>query len=46
MHLMEKGAIPMVVVVHVDDIFSVGLKSRCETFGRDSNKNVPISNFG
>ena len=46
MRLMEKGAIATVVVVHVDDIFSVGLKNRCEKFGRDSNKTFLISNFG
>ena len=46
MRLVEKGAIATVVVVHVDDIFSVGLKSRCEKFGRGLNENVPISNFG
>ena len=46
MRLMEKGAIGTVGVVHVDDIFSVGLKSWCEKFGRDLNENVPISNFG
>ena len=45
MRLVEKGAIATVVVVHVDDIFSVGLKSRCEKFGRGLNENVPISNF-
>ena len=44
MRLMEKEAIAMVVVVHVDDIFSIGLKSRCE--GRDLNEYVPISNLG
>ena len=46
MRLMEKGAIAMVVVVHVDDIFSIGLKSRCEKFGRDLDECVPISNLG
>ena len=46
MRLMEKGAIAMVVVVHVDDIISIGLKSRCEKFGRDLNEYVPISNLG
>ena len=34
MRLMEKGTIAMVVVVHVDDMFSTGLKSRREKLGR------------
>ena len=35
-----------VVVVHVDDIFSIGLKSRCDKFGVDLNRYVPITNLG
>ena len=35
----------MVVVVHVDDIFSIGLKRRCDTFGVDLNRYVPITNL-
>ena len=46
MRLMEEEAIVMVIVVHVDDSFSIGLKSRCEKFGRDLNERVSISNFG
>ena len=46
MRFMEKGAMTMVVVVHVDNIFSIGLKSRCGKFGRDLNEYVPISNLG
>ena len=30
MRLMKKRDIAMVVVVHVDDIFYVGLKTRCD----------------
>ena len=30
MRLVEDGAVVMVVVVHVDDIFSIGRKVRCD----------------
>lgn len=46
MRLVEDGAVTMVVVVHVDDIFSIGRKSRCDQFGVDLNRYVPISNLG
>ena len=46
MRLMEKGAIAMVAVVHVDGVFYIGLKSRREKFGMDLNEYVPISNLG
>ena len=36
----------IIVVVHVDDIFSIGLKSRCDKFGVDLNRYVPITNLG
>lgn len=36
----------MVVVVHVDDIFSIGRKSRCDQFGKDLNRYDPITNLG
>ena len=46
MRLVENGTVSMGVVVHVDDIFSVGRKSRCDQFGRDLNQYVPITNLG
>ena len=46
MRLVEDGEVSMVVVVHVDDIFSIGLKSRCDQLGRDLNQYVPITNLG
>ncbi|CAB1120305.1 unnamed protein product [Ectocarpus sp. CCAP 1310/34] len=46
MRLIESGVVTMVVVIHVDDIFSIGLKSRCDQFGVDLNRYVPISNLG
>ena len=36
----------MVVVVHVDDTFCIGRKSKCDQFGRDLNQYVPITNLG
>ena len=46
MRLIEHNVVVMVVVVHVDDIFSIGLKSRCDKFGVDLNRYVPITNDG
>ena len=46
MRLVEDGMVSMVVVVHVDDIFAVGRKSRCDQFGKDLNQYVPITNLG
>ena len=31
-HLFEEGCVAIIAVVHVDDIFAVGLKSRCDIF--------------
>ena len=45
MRLIEHNVVVMVVVVHVDDIFSIGLKSRCDKFGVDLNRYVPITNL-
>ena len=44
--LVEDGVVSMVVVVRVDDIFSIGRKSRCNQFGRDFNQYVSITNLG
>ena len=46
MRLVENGSTTMVVLIHVDDIFSIGRKSRCDQFARDLNEYVPISNLG
>ena len=32
--------------MHVDDIFAVGLKSRCDAFRNESNQMVPVKNLG
>ena len=44
--LVEKGRIAIIVVVHVDDIFAVGLKSRCDVFRDELNRMVPVKNLG
>ena len=36
----------IVTVVHVDDLFAVGLKARCGQFCEDLNRIVPINNLG
>ena len=46
MRLIEHSVVVMVVVVLVDDIFSIVLKSRCDKFGVDLNRYVPITNLG
>ena len=42
--LVERVAI--IAVVHVDDIFAVGLESRCDVFRDDLNPMVPVKNLG
>lgn len=44
--LIEGGKVVMLLVVHVDDIFAVGEKDRCEKFGEDLNKFVPVKSLG
>ena len=36
----------MILLVHVDDIFAVGKKERCDHFGEDLNRMVPVKNLG
>ena len=36
----------MTIVVHVDDIFAAGEKARCDQFGRDLDRMVPVKNLG
>ena len=35
------GIVVLILVVHVDDIFAVG-KERCDQFGEDMNRMVPV----
>ena len=46
LRLVESGSAPIVTVVHVDDIFAVELKARCDQFCEDPNRLVPINNLG
>ena len=44
--LVEKGRVAIIAVVHVDGIFAVGLKSRCDVFRDELNRMVPAKNLG
>ena len=39
--LIQGGIVVLILVVHVDDIFAVG-KERCDQFGEDVNRMVPV----
>ena len=43
--LIRGGMVVLILVVHVDDIFAVG-KERCDQFGEDLNRMVPVKNLG
>ena len=43
--LIRGGIVVLIVVVHADDIFAVG-KERCDQFGEDFNRMVPVKNLG
>ena len=44
--VVEEGRVAIIAVVHVDDIFAVGLKSRCDGFRDELNRMVPVKNLG
>ena len=44
--LVGEGRVAIFAVVHVDDIFAVGLKSRCDVFRDGLNRMVPVKNLG
>ena len=44
--LVEEGRVAIIAVVHVNDIFAVGLKSRCDAFRDELNQMVPFKNLG
>ena len=44
--LVEEGRVAITAVVHVDDIFAVGLQSRCDVFREELNRMVPVKNLG
>ena len=43
--LIRGGIVVLILVVHVDDIFAVGKKERCDQFGEDLNRMVPGKNL-
>ena len=45
LRLVESGSVSIVTVMHVDDIFAVGLKARCDQFCEDPNRLLPINNL-
>ena len=44
--LVQKGRVAIIAAVHVDDIFAVGLKSRCDVLRDKLNLMVPTKNLG
>ena len=44
--LVEGGEVVLLLVVHVDDIFAVGTKERCDQFGKDLGEYVPVKSLG
>ena len=44
--LVEERCVEIIAVVHLDDIFAVGLKSRCDVFRDELNRMVPVKNLG
>ena len=44
--LVENGNVSIMAVVHVDDIFAAGRKSRCDQMCDELNMLVPINNLG
>ena len=44
--LVEGGKVAMYLVVHVDNIFAVGKKGRCDQFDKDLRRLVPVKSLG
>ena len=44
--LIENGRVAITAVVHVDDIFAVGKKKRCDRLCADLNRTIPVKNLG
>ena len=44
--MVEEGRVVIIAVAHVDDIFAVGLNSRCDLFRDELNRMVPVKNLG
>ena len=43
---LVEGKVALLLVVHVDGIFAVGKKERCDRFGVDLGKYVPVKALG
>ena len=43
--LIKEWIVTMTIVVHVDDMFRVGQKARCDQFGEDLNDMVQVKNL-
>ena len=43
---VEGWKVVMHLVVYVDDIFDVGMKERCDQFGKDHGRLVPVKSLG
>ena len=44
--LIEDGRLAITAVVHVDDIFAVGQKERCDRLCVDLNRTIPVKITG
>ena len=44
--LIEDARVAITAVVHVDDIFAVGQKERCDRLCVDLNRTIPVKNLG
>ena len=44
--MIKDGRVTITAVVHVDDIFAVGQKERCDRLCVDLNRTVPVKNLG
>ena len=44
--LIGDGRVAITAVAHVDDIFAVGLKERCERLCVDLNRTIPVKHLG
>ena len=44
--LIESRRVAITAIVHVDDIFAVGQKGRCERLCVDLNQTIPVKNLG
>ena len=44
--LTENGRVAITAVVHVDDMFAVGQKERCDRLCVDLNRTIPVKNLG